>query len=57
MKIDDFKDIEDAEFEYEGRVNDRMTEDDYEIQNLMTVGSLLVLSSLLCSMIKNSLIR
>ena len=30
MKIDDFKDIEDAEFEYEGRVNDRMTEDDYE---------------------------
>ena len=57
MKIDDFKDIEDAEFEYEGRVNDRMTEDDYETQNLMTVGSLLVLSSLLCSMIKNSLIR
>ena len=33
------RDQEDAEFEYEGRVNDRMTEDDYETQNLMQVGA------------------
>ena len=57
MKIDDFRDKEDAEFEYEGRVNDRMTEEDYETQNLMTVSALFILLSVLCSMIKNSLIR
>ena len=39
MKLDDLRDQEDAEFEYEGRVNDRMTEDDYETQNLMQVGA------------------
>ena len=39
VKLDDLRDQEDAEFEYEGRVNDRMTEDDYETQNLMQVGA------------------
>ena len=41
MKVDDLKEAEEKEMEeefgYEGRLNDRVTEDEYRTENLMQV--------------------
>ena len=37
VKVDDLKEKEEEEFAYEGRINARMTEEDYSTANLMTV--------------------